>query len=124
MKGAGLHRLVIPEDRVGPDPSLPVVDDRALVVSPKEDHRTVELEQLLLPEPFDLAVARAVRVADHAPQVALGRKNLRHCARRLPRDQRLRSCTTQLSRSPRARSSSSCPAGYVRASFGRLAART
>ena len=72
---AGLHRLVIPEDRVRADASLPVVDDRALVVRPQENHRAIELEQLLLAEAVDLAVARAVGIADHTPQVALGRKH-------------------------------------------------
>ena len=45
--GTGLHRLVVPEDRVRPDPALPVVDDRALVVRPQEDEVAVELEELV-----------------------------------------------------------------------------
>ena len=80
MEGAGLHRLVVPEDRVGTDPPLAVVDHRALVVRAEQNHRAVELEQLLLAEAIDLPIPRAVRVADHAPQVALDRKNLRHSA--------------------------------------------
>ena len=83
MDDADLHRLVVPEDRVRADAPLPVVDDRALVVRAQQDHRAVELEQLLLAEAVDLAVARAVGLADDTPQIALGRKN-RHCGRSLP----------------------------------------
>ena len=75
---AGLHRLVVPEDRVRPDPPLPVVDDRALVVRPQQDDRAVELEQVVLREPVDLPVGDRIAVADHATEVALGRKHLRH----------------------------------------------
>ena len=78
VSGAGLHRLVVPEDRVRADAALTVVDDGALVVRAQEHHRAVELEQLLLAEAVDLAVADAVRIADDTPQVALGRKHLRH----------------------------------------------
>ena len=80
MHRARLHRLVIPEDRVGADPSLPVIDERALVVGAQEHHRPEEVEQLLFAEAVDLPVAGTVRVTDHAPQIALGRKNLRHCS--------------------------------------------
>ncbi len=67
VRRAGLHRLVVPEDRVRADPALAVVDERALVVGPQQDERPVEVEQLLLPEPVDLAVlvddAAELRVA-------------------------------------------------------------
>ena len=86
---AGLHRLVVPEDRVRADPALAVVDDRALVVGPQQDQRAVEVEQVLLGEPLDLAVRDAFSVADHAPEVALGRKHLGHDAR-IYRDAELR----------------------------------
>ena len=56
VHGAGLHRLVVPEDRVRADAALPVVDDGALVVRAQQHHRAVELEQLLLAEAVDLAV--------------------------------------------------------------------
>src|SRR2546428_10186016 len=36
------------EDRVGSDATLAVVDDRAFVVRAQQNHRPVELEQLLL----------------------------------------------------------------------------
>ncbi len=67
--GAGLHRLVVPEDRVRADPALPVVDDRALVVRPQEHEVAVELEQLVRAEPVDLAVRDRLAVADDAAQV-------------------------------------------------------
>jgi len=57
-----------------------VVDDRALVVRPQLDHRAIDLEQFLFAETVDLAIAGTIRVADHAPEVALGRKNLGHRA--------------------------------------------
>ena len=77
---ARLHRLVVPKDRVRTDTSLPVVDKRAFVVGAQQHHRAEEVEQLLLAEAVDLTVAGAVRVADHAPQIAFGGKNLRHCS--------------------------------------------
>ena len=61
---AGLHRLVIPEDRVRPDAALTVVDERPLVVRPQQHHRAIEVEQLLLAEPVDLAI-----LVDDAAQV-------------------------------------------------------
>ena len=69
---------MVPEDRVRADPSLPVVDDRALVVGAQEDEASVELEEVGVGEPVDVAVGDRVAVADHAPEIALGRKNLRH----------------------------------------------
>src|SRR5205807_716886 len=78
---AGLHRLVVPEDRVGADPPLAVVDEGALVVGAEQDELAVELEQVVLGEPFDLAVRDALAVADHPPEIALGRKYLGHDAR-------------------------------------------
>src|SRR4029453_18012887 len=71
-------------DRVRADASLPVVDDGAFVVGPQQDHRPVEIQERLFAQPLDLAIADALRVADHAPQVALGGKNLRHSGRSLP----------------------------------------
>ena len=75
---AGLHRLVVPVDRVRPDPPLAVVDDRALVVRAQQDEPAVELDQVVVGEPVDLAVGHRLAVADHAPEIALGRKHLRH----------------------------------------------
>ena len=69
---------MVPVDRVRADPPLAVVDDGALVVGPKQDERSVELEQVLLGEPVDLPVRDRVAVADHATEVALGGKHLRH----------------------------------------------
>ena len=56
---AGLHRLVVPVDRVGPDPPLPVVDDRSLVVGAQQDEAAVELDEVVVGEPVDLAVGTA-----------------------------------------------------------------
>ena len=78
--GAGLDRLVVPEDRVGADPALAVVDDRALVVRPQQHERAVQLDEIVVGEALDLPVGDRVAVADHAPEVALGRENLRHDA--------------------------------------------
>ena len=78
VERAGLDRLVAPEDRVRADPALAVVDDRALVVRPQQHHRAVEVEQLLLAEPLDLAVRNRVAVADHAAEIALGGNGARH----------------------------------------------
>jgi hypothetical protein len=50
-----------------------VVDDRALVVGAQQDEPAVELEQVLLGKPLDLAVGNRLAVADHTPQIALGR---------------------------------------------------
>src|SRR5438445_605321 len=47
VHGAGLHRLVVPEDRVRPDPALAVIDDRALVVRPQEDERAVDRNKIV-----------------------------------------------------------------------------
>ncbi len=73
MRGAGLHRLVVPEDRVRPDAPLAVVDNGALVVRPEQHHRAVEIEQLLLAEAFDLAV-----FVDHTPELVLLVGKARH----------------------------------------------
>ena len=78
--GADLHRLVPPEDGVGADASLAVIDERALVVGPQQDQRAVEVEQKSLVDAVELAIRR-VAVADDAPQVALGRDDLCHCAK-------------------------------------------
>src|SRR3954471_18865557 len=82
---ACLHRLVVPEDRVRADSPLTVVDDRALVVRAQEDERPVEVEELLLAEAVDLAVAAAVRVADDPPQIALRGSYVRHRAKSIYR---------------------------------------
>ena len=70
---AGLHRLVVPEDRVRPDAALTVVDERALVVRPQQHHRAVEVEQLLLADAVDLAI-----LVDDAAQVRLALCHLGH----------------------------------------------
>src|SRR4029453_5633724 len=70
VRSADLHRLVAPEDRVRADPALTVVDDGALVVGPQQDEPAVQLEQVVLREPLDLAVGDALAVADHSPKVA------------------------------------------------------
>ena len=72
-KRAGLHGLVIPEDRVRPDPALAVVDHRALVVGAEEDQRAVDGEQLVRTETVDLAT-----LVDHAPQFVPVGRNSRH----------------------------------------------
>jgi len=79
-KRTAWHRLVVPEIRVGPDAPLTVVDDRALVVRPQSEPWSEELEQFLFSEPLgpDGSPAPSAVVADHAPEVALGRKNLGH----------------------------------------------
>ncbi len=58
---AGLHRLVVPEDRVGADPALAVVDDRALVVRPQQDQRAVDREEVVGAEAFDLRSSSRTR---------------------------------------------------------------
>jgi hypothetical protein len=63
-----LDRLVTTVDGVGADPSLAVVDDRALVVRPQEDERPVEREQRVVVEPVDAPVGLAP-VSDHAQKV-------------------------------------------------------
>src|SRR5207302_7940715 len=73
MRRAGLHRLVIPEDRVRPDASLAVVDHRALLVRPQQHHRAVQLEQLLLAEAFDLPI-----LVDHTAELVLAWGDLGH----------------------------------------------
>src|SRR5581483_8615412 len=64
--------------RVGADPALPVVDERALVVRAQQDELPVELEQVRLREALDLAVRDACAVADYATEPTLGGKDLRH----------------------------------------------
>ena len=44
----------------------------------------MELEEVALVEPVDLAVGNRVAVADHAPQIVLGRNHLRHAGETLP----------------------------------------
>src|SRR5215218_213452 len=66
VQRAGLHRLVVPEDRVGADPALAVVDERALVVGAEQHHAAIELDQVALVEPLDLAVGELLAVADDA----------------------------------------------------------
>ena len=78
MDRTDLHGLVVPEHGVGADAALPVVDDRALVVGAQEHESAVKLEQILLAEPFHLAVGNCLAVADHPAQTALGRKHLGH----------------------------------------------
>src|SRR5262249_7379395 len=73
MHRAGLHRLVVPEDRIRPDPALTVVDDRALVVGAEQDERAVDGEELVGTEAVDLAL-----LVDHAPQLVFIRSYLRH----------------------------------------------
>ena len=93
VRRAGLHRLVVPEDRVRPDPALAVVDDRALVVGPQEDEVAVEGDQVGLGEALDLAVRDRLAVADHTPELALLPQHLGHAriiARRGPAARRVR----------------------------------
>src|SRR6188508_1136570 len=78
VHGAGLHRLVVPVDRVRPDPALAVVDDRALVVRAEQDEAAVELDEVVVGEPVHLAVGHRVAVPDDAAQVALRRQYLSH----------------------------------------------
>src|SRR5579884_4135510 len=70
---AGLHRLVVPEDRVRADAALAVVDERALVVRAQQDERAVDREQLARVEAVDLAL-----LVDDAPQLTLPRGYLGH----------------------------------------------
>ena len=74
---ARLDRLVVPEDRVGADPALPVVDDGALVVGAQEHHAAVQLEEI--------ALCQAVRsrVGIQAPEGV----SRRHAAGNLPEAQ-------------------------------------
>ena len=76
----GLHRLVVPEDRVCADAALSVVDDRALVVCAKEDEVSVKREQLLRAEAFDLAVGERVAVTDDTAQASFRGQHLAHRA--------------------------------------------
>ena len=78
VRGADLHRLVAPVDRVRADAALPVVDNRALVVRAEEDELPVELEEVGVSEAVDGAVLDGVAVADHAPETRLRRKHLGH----------------------------------------------
>src|SRR5204863_9329120 len=68
-RGAGLDRLVVPGNRVRPDPTLAVVDERALVEHAQEDHAPVELDQVLIGEPHE-DQARTVRASRSATKVA------------------------------------------------------
>ena len=77
---ARLHGLVVPEDRVRPDPALPVIHDRALVVRPQEDEIAVESEEIVGTESLDLAVGNRVTVADDAAQVSFGGEHPAHRA--------------------------------------------
>ena len=74
---AGLHRLVVPVDRVRPDAPLTVVDDRALVVGAQQDQVAVEPEQVVLRQAVDLAVGHGLAVADHVSKLVL---HARTCA--------------------------------------------
>ena len=69
---------MVPEDRVGADAALAVVDDGALVVGAQDHEPAIELDEIVVGEPFDLAVGHAVPVADDTPEVTLSRENLRH----------------------------------------------
>src|SRR5205814_10428841 len=69
VNGAGLHRLVVPEDRVRADPALTVEDHRALVVGTQQHYRAVELEEVALLEPLDHSIRNRLAVSDHAPKV-------------------------------------------------------
>src|SRR4051794_35164831 len=63
---AGLHRLVVPEDRVRANPALAVVDERALVVGPEEDQRAIDREKIVWAKAVEFAV-----LVDDAPQLVL-----------------------------------------------------
>src|SRR5437588_846181 len=67
------------------DLALAVVHDRALVVGSEQDERPVQLEEIGLLEALHLAVRNPLAVSDHAPQLVLGRKNLRHLRQCMPR---------------------------------------
>src|SRR5688572_13102681 len=67
-----------PEDRVGADAALPVIDERALVVRAQEYEVAVEPEQVALVETGDLAVRQCAPVPDHPPQVPLRGRYLGH----------------------------------------------
>ena len=77
---AGLHRLVVPEDRVRPDAALAVVHDRALVVRPQEHEVAIEREQLVAAESVHLAVRDGRAVTDHATQAPIRRQHQAHGA--------------------------------------------
>ena len=64
-----------------------MVDDRALVVGAQEDEPAVELDEVVVGEPLDLAVGDRFAVADHAPEIALSRENLGHERSNLPQEQ-------------------------------------
>ncbi len=80
-----LHRLVPPEDRIRPDPALPVVDERALVVGSQEHHGPIEVQKSSVVETLDLAVRHLFPIADDPPNVMLGRKHLCHAPKYRPR---------------------------------------
>ena len=71
---------MVPEDRVGADAALAVVDDGALVVGAEEDEAAIELDEIVVGQPLDFAVGDRGAVADHAPEIPLSRENLRHYA--------------------------------------------
>ena len=73
MHRAGLHRLVVPEDRVRPDPALAVIDERALVVGAEQDERAVDRQEFVRAEPVDLAL-----LVDDSAQLVFLRRHLRH----------------------------------------------
>ena len=102
MHGAGLHRFVVPEDRVRPDPALPVIDERALVVRAQQDEGPVEREKVVLTEPFDLTVGDGGAVADHAAEAGLG-KHLGHRAANLAVARRSGGCDPGQDRGRRVR---------------------
>ena len=76
---------MVPEDRVGADAALPVVDDGALVVRPQQDEVAVEREELVGGEALDLTVRDGCAVADDAAQVSFGREHAAHRERSLVR---------------------------------------
>ena len=81
----GMHRsclngFVPPEDGVGADPPLPVIDDRALVVGPERHHAPVDREQVGLGEPRHHAVCQVSTVSDDPADVGLRRHHLGHGA--------------------------------------------
>ena len=77
VDGTGLDRLVAAEDRVRPDPTLSVVDDRPLVVRPEADERAVDREKRVVVEPIGPAVG-LVSEPDHALEALLDGGNLVH----------------------------------------------
>ena len=70
---AGLHRLVVPEDGVRPDPALAVVDDGALVVGAQQDQRAVDRKEVVRAETVDLTL-----FVEDTAQLVLFRSHLGH----------------------------------------------